>query len=405
MPHRPSDRGVLAPSAVLGLLGTRGPIARADIARALNLSPATVTQVTKGLLARGLVLELENAPSQGGRPGRLLGLTSQRIGALGAKVTSDHVAVVQVSIDGAVRRGWTLPFDARRSDAIDQLAVLLRGCVAECEPSELLGLGVAVPGSVDRQGSGVVDAPTLGWRAQQVGKVLREYTRLPVLIENDVNAVTVSERLYGRGREHESFLTVTIGRGVGAGIIVDGELYRGAAGGAGEIGHLPVDPAGPRCSCGNRGCLEALVGEAALVTAAAERGVPGAGAGLAGLRAAAHAGDAAARRVFADAGAVLGRALAGVVHTVDPEIVLILGEGVEDWPLWEAGFQGSFRGHLLPARGAIQVIPERWSDDRWAQGAAALVLTTPFDSAGATGEQGRRVRERLARPTASGAER
>jgi len=405
VPNRPSDRGGLAPSAVLGLIGTRGPIVRADIARVLNLSPATVTQVTKGLLARGLVLELENAPSQGGRPGRLLGLSSQRMGALGAKVTADHVAVVHVSVDGTLQRGWTLPFDARRSDAIDQLAVLLQGCVAECEPSELLGLGVAVPGSVDRQGSGVVDAPTLGWRAQQVGKVLRDHIRLPVLIENDVNAVTVAERVYGRGRDHESFLTVTIGRGVGAGIIVDGELYRGAAGGAGEIGHFPVDPSGPRCSCGNRGCLEALVGEAALVTAAADRGIPGAGSGLAGVRAAAAAGDPAARRLFADAGEVLGRALAGVVHTVDPEIVLILGEGVEDWPLWEVGFQASFRGHLLPARRAIQVVPERWFDDRWARGAAALVLATPFDSSGATGEQGCMVRERMAQPTTRGAER
>jgi len=152
------------------------------------------------------------------------------------------------------------------------------------------------------------------------------------------------------------------------------------------------------------GCLEAMVGDEALVTTAAARGISGASRGLAGIRAAAAAGDASAQRLFADAGEVLGRALAGVIHMVDPEIVLILGEGVEDWPLWESGFEASFRAHLLPARRAIRVVAERWDDDRWAQGAAALVLATPFDSSGATGEQGRMVRARLAQSTFGRAE-
>ena len=100
-----------------------------------------------------------------------------------------------------------------------------------------------------------------------------------------------------------------------------------------------------------------------------------------------------------------GRGGGGVGDKGDREIVVLLGEGVEDWPLWEPGFDISFRSHLLPARRAIQVVPERWSDDRWAQGAAALILAAPFDTSDVSGEQGRMVRERLARPMANGVDR
>jgi predicted NBD/HSP70 family sugar kinase len=392
----------LAASAVLGLLGARGPISRADIARILDLSPATVTQVTKGLLARGLVVELEHAPSQGGRPGRLLGLDSRSKGAFGAKVTDDYVAVVRMGLDGTVERSWTEAFEARRADAVDALAIYLARVLKDYDPTDTLGVGVAVPGSVDHQANGVVDAPTLGWRSLQVGQILRDRLQLPVLVENDVNAVTIAERLYGRGRQHDCFLTATIGRGVGAGLISDGALYRGAFGGAGEIGHFPVVSDGHPCSCGNQGCLEAIVGEQGLVRTAIERGVVRPSDGLGALREAARSGDPEALRVFADASEVLGRVLAGVVHVTDPEVVLILGEGVEDWPWWEAGFNSAFRSHLIQARRGIPVLVERWSDESWAQGAAALVLATPFDSSGTAGEQGRMMRARMAQPVPEG---
>src|SRR5690606_39787496 len=109
--------------------------------------------------------------------------------------------------------------------------------------------------------------------------------QLPVRAENDVNSLAMAERLYGTGRRHESFLVVTIGTGVGAGIVVDGVVLRGAAGGAGEIGHTPVVDDGPVCMCGNHGCLEAFVGEAALVRDARARGILADTAGMAALRA------------------------------------------------------------------------------------------------------------------------
>lgn len=388
-------RGDLVPSGIVALLGTRGPTSRTDIARGLGLSPATVTQVTKDLIARGVVEELESVPSNGGRPARLLGLVSQAGVALGAKVTADHVAVVTVELDGTVRSTRSHPYDPRGSDAIPELGRILAAEVAELD-DRLLGVGVGVPGSVDTQASGIVDAPTLSWRAAPVGPVLREAIGTPVLVDNDVNTLAAAERLYGIGREHSAYLVVTIGRGIGCGIVVDGGIYRGANGGAGEIGHIPVwasrDGEEPLCTCGSTGCLEAYIGAEGLVrTAQARCGI----ASLDRLLRAAKRGNEQAQAIYAEAGELLGRALAGVIHTVDPEVVVLLGEGVDGWEFWQVGFEPSFRRSLLPARKEVPLVVEPWTEDQWARGAASLVLGSPFDSTGNGGEQSRLVRARL----------
>lgn len=397
----PAARGDLVPSAILGLLGTRGPTSRAEIARSLEISPATVTQVTKGLIARGLVAELEQVPSHGGRPARLLGLVRSAGGALGAKVTADHVAVVDVELDGTVRHSASYSFDPDSPTALDQLGDILGTAIDDRGERDLLGIGVGIPGSVDAQAAGIVSAPTLGWNDAHVGPILRSTLGVPVLVENDVNTLAVAERLYGVGRSHSSYLVVTIGRGIGCGIVMDGSVYRGAGGGAGEIGHIPITDDGPLCGCGSYGCLEAHIGEAALVRQALERGVVGPRGTSAGLHRAAVDGNEIARQIYADAGELLGRALAGVVHTVDPETIIVLGEGVDAWQFWEPGFEAAFRRHLMPARRGLTYVVEPWAEDKWALGAAALVFASPFDVMGTSGDQGRLVRERLHAPSES----
>lgn len=393
---RAVERGGLVPSAVLGVLGTRGSTSRAELARLLEVSSALVTQVTRSLLQRGLILELENVPSQGGRPARLLGLARSAGSAVGVKVTADHVSVVQVGLDGVLATPSRMPFDPARPDALDRLAHTLRDEIAGM-PGQLLGVGVGVPGSVDAQDSGVVRAPTLGWADAPLGSMLRNRLELPVLVDNDVNTLAVADRLYGAGQQHTTYIVVTIGRGVGCGIVVDGSVYRGAFGGAGEIGHLPVDYSGPgeRCDCGSSGCLEAYVGDAALARTGLRAGVIGQTQGVQELAAAARDGSREACRVFGDAGRMLGAALSGVVHTVDPEVVILSGEGIGAWPLWEAGFEEAFRRKLSPRWRSIPFLVEPWDESKWMLGAASLVLSSPFDTVGVAGAQGRMIRDRL----------
>lgn len=388
-------------SAILAHLGASGPASRADLARVLGVSPALMTQLIKDLLADGLLIELEHSPSQGGRPARMLGLLASGGRAIGVKVVADHVAFVEVGIDGSVVRSASEPFDAWATTMLADLTALLERFIAGGGGTRLLGVGVGVPGSVDLQGSGIVDSPQLGWNQVPLGPTLRRELGHPILVENNVNALAMAERLYGAGRRHDNFLVVTIGTGVGAGIMVDGVVLRGAAGGAGEIGHIPTLENGPLCSCGNHGCLEAMIGEAALVRAARDRGVIGKDAGISALRAAADAASPGAAEIFGEAGHLLGRALAGIVHTLDPEILILAGEGTMSWPHWAFGFEPAFRAALLPGRRGIGVVVESWQDESWAQGAASLVLATPFDAEGVSGRQGELVRARLQQNPAS----
>jgi predicted NBD/HSP70 family sugar kinase len=396
-----TDRGDLTRTAILTLLGTVGPLSRTEIVRELDLSAAMVTQVTRELIGHGMLEELDLKPSRGGRPAQRLGLVGSAGRALGVKVTAHHLVIVDVRLDGNVLGSWRRPFDPASPSALDDLADAMAATLAEVDQTPpILGIGVGVPGSVVDQAVGTVDAPTLGWQSLPVGDRLRRRLGLPVLVENDVNALAAAERLYGRGRTHRDFLVLTIGRGVGAAIVTDGRVYRGTRGGAGEFGHVPVDMAGPLCGCGTAGCLEAFVGSAGLVASARARGLLSDGPGdqlgaVAELGRAAEAGDAGARAVFAEAGAVLGRATAGLINIVDPEVVVVLGEGVAEWRFWRAGFDPAVRKGLLPGRRDISIEVESWDDTSWAQGAAALVLATPFDAAGAAGEQGRLVRARL----------
>ncbi len=395
MAIRSSARTDVNRSAILAHLGAQGPTSRADLARALNVSPALMTQLTKDLLADGFLRELEHSPSQGGRPARMLGLVATAGRAIGVKVAADHVAFVEVGIAGAVLRSASEPFDASASTFLADLTVLLRRFIDGGSRVPLLGIGVGVPGSVDRQGSGLVDSIQLGWNQVPVGATLRRELSLPVLVENNVNALAMAERLYGLGRRYENFMVLTIGTGVGAGFVLDGVVLRGHSGGSGEIGHIPVAAGGALCNCGNRGCLEAFIGEAALVRIARERGVVGAESGMSALRGAADSGDERAAGIFSQAGHLLGRTLAGIVHTVDPEIVIILGEGTAAWSHWSFGFEPALRSALIPSRRGLAVAVETWQDESWAQGAASLVLATPFDSDDVAGDQGRLVRERL----------
>lgn len=389
-----SSGGDLASSAILAVLGRHGSLSRAEIARMINLSPATVTQVTKSLLKRNLIEELESVPSAGGRPARLIGLVQAAGVAIGVKVAAKLVEIVSVGIDGTILSAHSYPYDAAVQDAFERLAVLLEGTIAELT-TQILGVGVGVAGSVNSQDSGIVDAPTLGWSEARLGPFLRERLQIPVIVENDVNALAVAERLYGTGQTYSSFLTITIGRGIGCGMIVNGELQRGAFGGAGEIGHLPTMIDGPLCDCGAQGCLETIVGQKALESQARELGLITESSGLDAVLRLAQEGNAQAEQLFKSAGVVLGRAIAAVVHIIDPQIVVLLGEGIAAWEFWQPGFEKGFRSGQWATRKTLPYVVEPWDDDKWALGAAALVLAAPFDASNTAGGQGRLVRERL----------
>jgi predicted NBD/HSP70 family sugar kinase len=351
-----------------------------EIARQLRLSQATVTEVTRELVDTGLVEVVNQGPSSGGRPPLLLGIVAGAAQALGVKISADHLALVRVNLDGEILATDSQPFDPHSDLALDRIAGSLADFVPTGGTAKLLGIGLGVPGLVD--GHGNVEAPIFGWHGFPLGPTLRQRLRVPILIDNDVNTLAVAERLYGRGRGVDHFLTVTIGRGVGLGIIIGGDVYRGWLGGAGEFGHVAVTADGPLCECGKHGCLEALVADPALVLQAAEGGLalPAVepSAQVAVLRGLAERGDRLALTIYADAGATFGRAVAGLVNILNPQLIVISGEGTLAWPYLADAFEASLREAAFPPFRDAVVEVDPWDAAKWARGAAALVLRATF---------------------------
>ncbi len=255
-----------------------------------------------------------------------------------------NVRAIVAGLDGKISGDDRRP--SRASDGLDAtIEALLASLGQACsetgvEVGGLRGLGVATPGWVDTERGVVPAAPQLiGWRDVPLVEMLQERLALTVLLENDANAAALGENAFGAGRGTRHMLYITVSTGVGAGIITDGRLYGGAKGSAGEIGHTIVDPSGPLCGCGNRGCLEALSSGTAIARRATEAADRGDSAALAGIREregrlgarlvadAAREGDAASIAIYEEAGRFLGIALANAVNLLSPEAI-ILGGGV-----------------------------------------------------------------------------
>ena len=234
-------------------------------------------------------------------------------------------------------------------------------------------IGLAVSGDVDRGTGHVRYSPFLRWRDVQLRELAAAATGLSVTVENDVKALTAAEHWFGEGVGADSFALVTVGAGIGCGLVVNGRLVSGSHGVAGEIGHLTVDLTGPECHCGSRGCVEAIAGTDAIVRRARE--VTGrARLTLDQAVALARGGDTAVGAVFARAGAAIGSGIAAVANLVGPERIVVSGEGLAAYDLLENDIRA---GYERQAFGAAAQCPLsiRWLPfEEWARGAAAVSI-------------------------------
>lgn len=324
---------------VLGELATSGPLARADLARRTGLTKATISGFVDALLAAGVAEEVRSERPAGtpGRPASPVRLGPRAPVAVGVEIGVDFLAGCVVDLAGEVLARRARPCDnrvgeptARLAEAVD-LASSLASALGP-PTGRVVGVGVALPGIVGPDGR-IRSAPNLaGWNGLAVEAALSaQLTRAegalggregdtggPPLVElgNEADLAALGERWYGGHGELGDFALVSAEVGVGAGIVVDGRLFTGATGAAGELGHLTVDPDGIPCGCGSRGCLERYAGQEALLEAA---GQPD----RAALRAAVAAGEARSTEALARAGRALGVAAAALVNLVDvPALVL-----------------------------------------------------------------------------------
>lgn len=375
-------------SIVLNTIKTLGPIDRSRIARHVKLSPATVSAITADLISQGLVFEKEPGDSRGGRRPTLLAINPQGAYVVGIKLTETHAIAALADLEATVlaKRTRVLPGSDPES-AIELMAQLTNSLLVEAGiPSEkLIGVGVGLAGIVDFQKGILRQSTYLGWHNLPIRDLLRERIKAEVYIDNDVNTLTLAEVWFGCGQDIENFLTVTVGRGVGLGIVANGQFYRGAGGGAGEFGHTVIDPDGVPCDCGKRGCLETLVGDPGLLRqarSAFEKGeLPALPKDTGELAQMALDGNQAATRILRDAGAILGQSIANLINLLNPQRILIAGEGVVRGPVFFDALKNSVCSFALPdLYSDVDLRIEPWGDDVWARGAASLVLLSLFES-------------------------
>ncbi|MEU4092688.1 ROK family transcriptional regulator [Streptomyces sp. NPDC026673] len=316
-------------------VAAHGEVSRAAVAAEVGLTRATVSTLVDELLAAGLLVELgTQRPGTVGRPGTALALNDTGPAGLGAEVGVDHLAAIAVDLRGTVRARARVEADNRGRPApevLRELAALVMEVSRESRAAGLTpaGLTLAVPGLVGRDRQVVMRAPNLGWEdVDAVGRLygpdgLPASARMPVAVENEANLGALAELWLGGHEGVTDFVHVSAEIGIGAALIVDGRLFRGARGFAGELGHVPVHPTGPRCSCGARGCLEQYAGEEAVLRAAGIS--PERPEALKALQTAAAEQDPAALKALATAGQAFGIALSGAVNLLDPQAVVLGG--------------------------------------------------------------------------------
>ena len=364
----------LGARALLALIST-GPMGRGDLAEHLGLSAATTTRTVRPLIEAGLIEEQPPAEVAGpGRPTRLLAVVPSCATVAGIKLTDDRLYAVLTDPLGQVlvRDSQPLPqTDVRSVTALiaSVVAQLARRCGRR--PDAIgISLGAAVVGRRT-----VVVASFLGWRDVPLAAMVAEATGLPCVAANDVRAFAYAEAWFGAGRGKDPFALVTLGAGIGCGIVVDGEIVSGAQGAAGSVGHLPVDPSGPSCEIGHPGCARALASTSGILRAAAEHLECGAEElSLELLLSPDMRGNRGVDGVLRRAALAVGRVVGMLVAYVDPELVVVSGEGVAVVEAYREVFEAEVGALRHWAAAPVPVLLRPFEFDEWARGAAALAL-------------------------------
>ena len=376
-------------AVVLRHLRMNAPCSRADIAATTGLNKATVSSLVTDLIERRLVREVGMTENRIGRPAMMLVLDGSPYAAIGLEVNADYLTAVALDLSGERLLSWRRSFagaSGSAGQAIASLAALAKRAVAKMarEERRVLGLTVAVPGLVDPDG--VVElAANLGWHEVDLRKSLLSALNepdYPLLVENDANLAVLAEQRFGGQAGVGNLVYLTSGAGIGAGIISDGRLLRGSRGFAGEFGHLPIDPAGPPCDCGRRGCLEALAGLGSLIRralpeAAAETGIAPSefGPHVDEIHRLAKAGDPQVVDALAVTGRHLGHGISMLANLINPEFVTLGGYFTVLAPWLIPAAERELRVRSVAAEGGgTRIIASALDASAAAAGGAARVL-------------------------------
>lgn len=373
---------------VFSVLRRAERVARIDIARETQISPATVTSITAEFISAGLIEEIASNPDEShgkrGRPRVELQIRGAAHLVAGIKLSDRSAAVAIIDFAGKLVGEYRHPLPSSRLSS-REIVTVVRSALNKATSTlgiavtDLSAIGIGMPGMIDATRGFVYWSPSCTDRNISLRSILSGEIGLPVFVDNDVNLVALAEQWFGLGREVSDFIVVTIEHGVGMGIVIDNKIYRGAHGCGAEFGHIKVQLDGALCRCGQRGCLEAYVADYALLREASITAEPivsrQTNERLQELFRRAKAGDETARSIFNRAGRMFAMGLANIVNIFDPALIILSGERMQfDYLFADEAIESMKRsvGQINTPPPEVRI--HKWDDLMWAKGAAAFAL-------------------------------
>lgn len=376
---------------LLNLVREHQPISRADLARLMTVSRGMVTELVNSLISEGLVYEGTTASAPRGRRPTLLHVRTRDRYVVGVDIRFSRIFLLLSDFSGRQLALESFETVTDPASLVEKVASRItrmleeHGAAGECE-----GVGVVIPGMVDRNTGRILNAPQLGWRDVDIRDDLSLATGLPVHIDNAPIACALAHLWLGpRGQEGaDSFVYVTVAEGVGFGVVVNGQVVRGFGHTAGEFGHIPINPKGPACLCGSRGCLEASASNLATIArylgydlgeTESREALRASGFTINDLIAKARAGDERALASLRESGHFIGLGVSVIVNGLNPARIYVGGEIAQAWDLISDAVIAPMKERALTETAAnTQIIPEPGSEHPRLRGATALVVAPAF---------------------------
>lgn len=382
-------------SLILNLIKDKGPISRADISKITKLTRSTVSSIVDYLIRKDLIKEIGLTSSGVGRKAILLELNSKAYYSIGVDLGTLHTTITIIDLLGRIEKRIEYPTNCQleKDNILEKLKANIYNIIKNfgIKRKKIAGIGVAAPGLVDKKGTMLI-TPNFGWKDTPLGGILKKEFQIPVFVDNNVNAMALAESEFGKGRKVKNFVFINVGMGIGAGVVINRELFHGESNCTGEIGHTTVDYNGPKCSCGNNGCLEVMAsgpaiakraikaikeGEKSLISELVNYDLNQISAEI--VATAANQGDKLGRRIMEETGEYLGTGVANVINLFNPELVIIGGGVAQAGELIFKPLKRTVQKRAFSVSvEVVKIIPVSLGKNCTIIGAAALVLKEMF---------------------------
>lgn len=369
---RDFNRGI-----VLNLIRTRQPISRADLARLSGLQRSTISLIVEQLIGECWVVEGPTGRLPRGRRPTFLRLNNDRV-IVGVDIRPTLITVALGDVNGKFTSQEVMATPSDPRVAVRGLIERIERIIRSCSGKKIEGIGVSVPGRIAYQSHRLVFAPNLDWPEVDIGTPIAKATGLPVEIENAANACVLAAVWFDRVQERRNLVVVTVSEGIGTGVFANGQLVRGLNGMAGEFGHVPLDPNGPICGCGSRGCWEVFASNRAALRYYLESSSHSGGLSFQDLLSLADQGNPLAIKALETMAHYLGRGMRMIVAGLAPECIIVVGDLTRSWRRFGPVIESEVEAQVLPGGRAPRIIPTHEDGMARLRGTIAVVLQKDF---------------------------